>query len=96
MVNQLANNARAAMGALLCACCIVGGAASSTRAMPASQEQPASQQLKVYFVDVEAGQATLSITPPGQSLLIDTGWPANIGKFKRRGWRWRAPIPGLP
>jgi len=95
MVNQLANNARAAMGALLCACCLVGGAASSTRAMPASQEQPASQQLKVY-VDVEGGQSTRFVNPPGQSLLIDTGWPANIGKFKRRGWCWRAPIPGLP
>ncbi len=35
--------------------------------------QPAS--LKIYFVDVEGGQATLIVTPRGQSLLVDTGWP---------------------
>ena len=31
--------------------------------------------LKVYFADVEGGQATLFVTPTGQSLLVDTGWP---------------------
>ena len=34
-------------------------------------------KLKVYFVDVEGGQSTLFVTPEGQSLLIDTGWPGN-------------------
>src|SRR5438309_2210550 len=33
--------------------------------------------LQVYLVDVEGGQATLFVTPSGQSLLIDTGWPGN-------------------
>jgi len=32
-------------------------------------------KLKAYFIDVEGGQATLFVTPTGQSLLIDTGWP---------------------
>jgi competence protein ComEC len=36
--------------------------------------------LHIYFVDVEGGQATLFITPAGQSLLIDTGWPGNDGR----------------
>ena len=31
--------------------------------------------LRVYFVDVEGGQATLFVTPANESLLIDTGWP---------------------
>jgi beta-lactamase superfamily II metal-dependent hydrolase len=31
--------------------------------------------LNVYFIDVEGGQATLFVTPSGESLLIDTGWP---------------------
>jgi competence protein ComEC len=31
--------------------------------------------LKIYFVDVEGGQATLFVTPAGESLLVDTGWP---------------------
>jgi competence protein ComEC len=36
--------------------------------------------LRIYFVDVEGGQATLLVTPAKQSLLIDTGWPANDGR----------------
>jgi len=31
--------------------------------------------LEVYFIDVEGGQSTLFVSPIGQSLLIDTGWP---------------------
>lgn len=31
--------------------------------------------LEVYFVDVEGGQSTLFVSPSGQSLLVDTGWP---------------------
>jgi competence protein ComEC len=34
-------------------------------------------KLKVYFIDVEGGQATLWVTPADQALLIDTGWPGN-------------------
>src|SRR5208282_4961081 len=40
----------------------------------------AGQALRVFFVDVEGGQATLFVTPAGQSLLIDTGWPGNNGR----------------
>jgi beta-lactamase superfamily II metal-dependent hydrolase len=40
----------------------------------------ASKDLRVYFVDVEGGQATLFVTPKGDSLLIDTGWPGNDGR----------------
>jgi beta-lactamase superfamily II metal-dependent hydrolase len=36
--------------------------------------------LRIFFVDVEGGQATLFLTPAGQSLLIDTGWPGNNGR----------------
>jgi len=41
---------------------------------------PPSKPLQVYFVDVEGGQATLFVTPAGQTLLIDTGWPGNAGR----------------
>src|SRR5215211_5808163 len=38
-----------------------------------------AQALRLYFIDVEGGQATLVVTPSGQSLLVDTGWPtANL------------------
>ena len=33
--------------------------------------------LEVYFIDVEGGQSTLFVSPSGQSLLVDTGWPGD-------------------
>src|SRR5882724_1171121 len=36
---------------------------------------PAAKTLDVYFIDVEGGQATLMVSPSGQSMLVDTGWP---------------------
>jgi beta-lactamase superfamily II metal-dependent hydrolase len=36
--------------------------------------------LQIYAVDVEGGQATLIVSPSGQSLLIDTGWPGFNGR----------------
>ena len=36
--------------------------------------------LQVYFIDVEGGQSTLFVTPTGQSLLIDTGWPDHAAR----------------
>jgi competence protein ComEC len=40
----------------------------------APAQTPARSDLTAYFIDVEGGQATLFVTPAGQSLLIDTGW----------------------
>jgi competence protein ComEC len=40
----------------------------------------ATNDLTVYFIDVEGGQSTLFVTPSGQSVLIDTGFPANNGR----------------
>src|SRR5258707_10392167 len=34
-----------------------------------------SDELQIYFVDVEGGQSTLFVSPSGESLLIDTGFP---------------------
>jgi len=39
-----------------------------------------SKPLQIFFIDVEGGQATLMVTPSGQSLLIDTGWPGFNGR----------------
>ncbi len=44
----------------------------------------AQKTLQIYFVDVEGGQSTLFVTPGGQSLLIDTGWPGNSGRDANR------------
>src|SRR5467141_1245425 len=35
----------------------------------------AANNLRIYFVDVEGGAATLIVTPSGESLLVDTGNP---------------------
>ena len=52
----------------------------STLGTVAAAEPETSKALRVYFVDVEGGQATLFVTPEGESLLIDTGWPGNNGR----------------
>jgi competence protein ComEC len=46
--------------------------ALSSAFMPA---HAAEKTLKIYWVDVEGGAATLIVTPAGESLLIDTGNP---------------------
>src|SRR6266702_3901032 len=38
------------------------------------------KSLQIFFIDVEGGQATLIVTPSGQSMLIDTGWPGFNGR----------------
>ena len=39
-----------------------------------------AKPLQIYFIDVEGGQATLVVSPSGQSLLIDTGWSGYEGR----------------
>jgi len=45
-----------------------------------SSGAPAAKPMQIYFIDVEGGQATLVVSPSGQSLLIDTGWPGYEGR----------------
>src|SRR5258708_24310109 len=46
----------------------------------ASQIKPPEQKpLDVYFLDTEGGQATLFVSPSGQSMLVDTGFAGNQG-----------------
>src|SRR6266446_8405044 len=39
--------------------------------------QTASKSLDIYFIDVEGGAATLIVTPTGESLLVDSGFPGD-------------------
>src|ERR1700747_624127 len=48
---------------------------STCRAPP-----PNPKPLQIFYIDVEGGQATLVVSPSGESLLIDTGWPGNEGR----------------
>jgi beta-lactamase superfamily II metal-dependent hydrolase len=45
-----------------------------------SQVPAPKGSLQAYFVDVEGGQATLFVTPTGQSLLIDAGYAGQAGR----------------
>jgi competence protein ComEC len=56
----------------------VAGAAG--RAHAGRTQAAGKQPLRIWFVDVEGGQATLFVTPDGHSLLIDTGWPGNASR----------------
>lgn len=40
----------------------------------------ARKTLDVYFIDVEGGQATLAVSPSGESMLIDAGWSGFNGR----------------
>lgn len=44
----------------------------------------AAQALNIYFIDVEGGQATLVVSPAGESMLVDTGWPGFDGRDAKR------------
>ncbi len=40
----------------------------------------ADGHLDIYFIDVKGGAATLLVTPAGESILIDSGYPDNGGR----------------
>lgn len=42
-----------------------------------ARSQTARRTLDIYFIDVEGGAATLIVTPAGESLLIDSGFPGD-------------------
>ena len=42
-------------------------------------EAKSSKSLHIYSIDVEGGQSTLIVSPSGQTLLIDAGWPGKLG-----------------
>ena len=43
-----------------------------------------AKTLDIYFIDVEGGQSTLVVTPAGESLLVDAGFPGKAGTFDAR------------
>ena len=44
----------------------------------------AAKTLDIYSIDVEGGQATLIVTPSGDSMLVDTGWKGFDGRDAAR------------
>lgn len=56
---------------------------SSVQPMPAVPDPPA-RALQIYYVDVEGGAATLIVTPTGESVLVDAGWPGFESRDAKR------------
>ena len=46
---------------------------------PAARAQTA-KTLNIYVIDVEGGESTLFVSPSGESLLVDAGWPGFNGR----------------
>ena len=41
----------------------------------------AANNLEIYVIDVEGGKSVLFISPSGQSMLIDAGWPSGLNNI---------------
>jgi beta-lactamase superfamily II metal-dependent hydrolase len=52
---------------------VLWGSLAGLPALPSPQD--ASKTLRITWIDVEGGAATLVVTPEGGSLLMDCGWP---------------------
>jgi competence protein ComEC len=59
-------------------------ACAALGALTATAFYAQSQGLRIYSVDVEGGQATLIVTPAGQSMVVDSGWPGYNGRDAER------------
>jgi competence protein ComEC len=63
---------------------LVVGVLALTTPSSAKTKDRSDQNLQIFFIDVEGGQATLFVTPSGQSMLVDTGWPGFDGRDAKR------------
>jgi competence protein ComEC len=52
--------------------------------IPGAFAKTKTKPLRIYSIDVEGGQATLIVSPSGQSMLVDTGWPGFDGRDAER------------
>src|SRR5579859_1756785 len=68
----------------MCLLAVVGILASAAVETRAQKPESTAGKLRIYFIDVEGGQSTLFVTPKGESLLVDTGWPGNAYRDANR------------
>ena len=59
--------------------CVIGLAC-----LPVQSVSAQSPTFDIYWVDVEGGAATLLVAPTGESLLVDTGFPADDDRDAKR------------
>lgn len=60
--------------------CVLGALLAASTA----QADQTNGRLDIYFIDVEGGAATLLVTPEGESMLIDSGYPDYGGRDRDR------------
>ncbi|MEO6726142.1 MAG: MBL fold metallo-hydrolase [Blastocatellia bacterium] len=53
-------------------------------AASSSRSSQSSRLLQIFYVEVEGGAATLIVTPAGESILVDAGWPGFDGRDANR------------
>ncbi|MCA9079683.1 MAG: MBL fold metallo-hydrolase [Planctomycetaceae bacterium] len=76
------------MRQLMCVlCCLI----SANVALAGKEDQ----RLDLYFIDVEGGAATLIVTPAGESILIDSGYPDFGGRDLNRILHVLRDVAGL-
>lgn len=56
----------------------------SVATVASAQEAEKPRDMKIYFVDVMGGAATLVVTPEQESILIDSGWPGEDDRDPER------------
>jgi beta-lactamase superfamily II metal-dependent hydrolase len=49
-------------------------------AAPVVAQPRAAKTLDIYVIDVDGGESTLFVSPSGESLLVDAGWPGFAGR----------------
>jgi competence protein ComEC len=50
----------------------------------AQKSETTRRTLDIFYIDVEGGAATLIVTPAGESILVDAGWPGFEGRDAKR------------
>jgi beta-lactamase superfamily II metal-dependent hydrolase len=58
--------------------------AAALAAVLSAAPYAADRQLEIEWVDVLGGAATLIVTPAGESILVDAGWPGFDGRDAKR------------
>jgi competence protein ComEC len=57
---------------------------AGTTTIIAQKTETTRRTLDIFYVDVEGGAATLIVTPAGESILVDAGWPGFEGRDAKR------------
>ena len=76
--SRIVRSTLSALAVLLAASCPM---LVTTSSLPAAEK---GGHLDIYFIDVEGGACTLFVSPSGESLVIDSGYPDNNGRDLKR------------